>query len=89
MIADQPEPALGVKTQTVEGDDPGRLLAAMLQGVQPQRHDRRRVRMAEDAEDAAFLAQAVFVEINGLARARVAMMRVIVVQGSGSQTQMI
>ena len=47
----------------VEGDDAGRLLAAMLEGVEAERRDRRRVRMAVDAEDAAFLAQRVAVEV--------------------------
>ena len=51
------------KTRAVEGDDAGRLLAAMLQGVQAERRDGRGVRMAEDAEDAAFLAQRVAVEV--------------------------
>ncbi len=43
----------------VEGDDAGRLLAAMLQGMQPERGDRRGVGMAENSEDAAFLTQPV------------------------------
>ena len=47
----------------VEGDDAGRLLAAVLEGVQAERGDRRRVRMPEDAEDAALFAQPVAVEI--------------------------
>ena len=45
---------------SVEGDDARRLLSPMLQGVQAERDDRRGVRMAEDAEDAALLAQPVF-----------------------------
>ena len=64
MIADQALAALGVEPRAVEGDDAGRLLAAMLKGVQPERDDRRGVRMAEDAEHAAFLVQPVFVEID-------------------------
>ena len=47
----------------VEGDDAGGFLAAVLEGVQAERGDRRGVGMAEDAEDAAFLAQPVAVEI--------------------------
>ena len=47
----------------VEGDDAGRLLAAMLQRVQAERRQRRGIRMAEDAEHAAFLVQRVAVEI--------------------------
>ena len=63
MVADQPEPALGMEALAVEGDDAGRLLAAMLQSVQAERGDRRGVGMAEDAEHAAFFAQAVALEV--------------------------
>ena len=63
MVADQPLPALGVEPDAVIGDDARRLLAAMLEGVQPEGDDRGRVGMVEDAEDAAFLAQPVAVEI--------------------------
>ena len=62
-VADEAELALGVEDAPVEGDDAGRLLAAMLERVQAERGDRRGVRMAEDAEDAAFLAQRVAVEV--------------------------
>ena len=48
----------------VEGDNARRLLSAVLEGVQAERDDRRGVRMAEDAEHAAFLMQPVFVEID-------------------------
>ena len=61
MISDQPLAPLGVEPNAVEGDDAGRLLPAMLEGMQAERDNRRRVRMAEDAEDAALLAQPVFV----------------------------
>ncbi len=64
MIADQPLAPLGVEPYAVEGDDAGRLLPAMLEGMQTERDDRRRVRMAEDAEDAALLAQPVFIQID-------------------------
>ena len=40
-------------------DDARRFLAAMLQGVEAKRSMRRRVGMAEDAEDAAFFVQFV------------------------------
>jgi hypothetical protein len=56
VIADQAEAPLGVEARAVEGDDAGRLLAAVLKRVQAERGDRRRGGMAEDAEDAAFLA---------------------------------
>ena len=63
MVADEAEAALRMEARAVEGDDAGRLLPAMLQGVQAERRDRRGVGMAEYAEDAAFLAQAVGVEV--------------------------
>ena len=62
-VADQAEPALGMETAAVERDDAGRFLAAMLQGVQAERRDGGRVRMPENAEHAAFLAQPVAVQI--------------------------
>ena len=58
-VADQAEPALGVKALAVEGDDAAGLLAAMLERVQAERGDGGRVRVAENAEDAAFLAEPV------------------------------
>jgi hypothetical protein len=64
MVADQPLAPFGVEPGAVEGDDAGRLLPAMLKGMQAERDNRRRVRMVEDAEDAALLAQAVFVQID-------------------------
>ena len=41
---------------------PARLLAAVLQGVQPEGGQRGGVRVAEDAEDAALLVELVVVE---------------------------
>ena len=58
VVADEAEPPLGVEVGAVVGDDAGRLLAAMLQGVQAERGQRRRVLVAEHAEDAALLAEA-------------------------------
>jgi hypothetical protein len=43
----------------VVGDDAAGLLPAMLQRVQAERHETRRIRHAEHAEDAAFLAELV------------------------------
>ena len=54
----------------VVGDDARRLLAAMLQGVQAERGQGRGVLVAEDAEDAAFLAQAVVVAERGTGHRR-------------------
>ena len=65
-VADEAQAALGMEALAVEGDDAGRFLAAMLQRVQAERGDRGGVGMAEDAEHAAFLAQPVAVEIDGL-----------------------
>ena len=59
VVADEAEAALGVEVGAVVGDDAGGLLAAMLQGVQAERGERRGVLVAEDAEHAALLAQAV------------------------------
>ena len=54
--------ALGVEAGAVEGDDAGRLLAAMLERMQAEHGQRRGVGVAEDAENAALLAQLVVVE---------------------------
>ena len=56
MIADEPEPPFGIIAPPIERDDAGRLLTAMLQGVQAERRDGGGVGMAENAEDAALLA---------------------------------
>ena len=62
-VADEAEVRSEMEDAAVEGDDAGRFLAAMLEGVKAEGRDRRRVRMAVDAEDAAFLAQGVAVEV--------------------------
>ena len=54
--------AMGVELLAVIGDDAGRLLAAMLQGMQAERGQRRGLGMAENAEHAAFLMQVVVIE---------------------------
>ena len=63
-VADQAHAPLGMEAGAVERHDAGRLLAAMLQRVQPERRDRGRVRMAEDAEHAALLVQAVLLQVD-------------------------
>ena len=68
VVADEAEAALGVEALAVEGDDAGRLLAAMLQGVQAERGEGGGVGVAEDAEHAAFLAQAVAVGVEARRR---------------------
>ena len=59
VIADQPERPVAVEHPTVEADDAGRLLAAVLQGVQAEHGVGRGVVVAVDAEHAALLAQLV------------------------------
>src|SRR5512145_1476068 len=62
VVADMAESAVRMELRAVEGDDPRRLLAAMLQGMQPQRGERRGVLRAAHAEDPTLLAQLVVVE---------------------------
>lgn len=59
MVADKAEPAFGIEAAAVEGDDACRFLAAVLEGVKAERGDRRGVGVAEDAEDAALLAEPI------------------------------
>ena len=61
-VADFSFRAVHVKMLAVVGDDAGGFLSAVLQGVQAQRRQRGGILVAEDAEDAAFLAQLVVVE---------------------------
>ena len=63
VIADQPLSALRVEPHAVVSDDAGGLLAAMLQGMQPERGNGGGVRMVKDSEDAALLAQSVAVGV--------------------------
>src|SRR5262249_6825186 len=70
-VADEAETPLGMKPAAVEGDDAGRLLAAVLKRMQAERGDRGGIGMAVDAEHAALLAQPVAVEVDveaGVAR---------------------
>src|SRR5215471_14660466 len=64
-IANQSQPAFGVKPFAVEADDASGLLAAVLQGVQTEGRNRRSVGMSEYAEYAAFLAEPIRVEVEG------------------------
>ena len=59
VVADEPEPPLGVEVGAVVGDDAGGLLAAMLQGVETERGQGRRVLVAEHAEHPALLSERV------------------------------
>ena len=67
VIADEAQPAFGLEALAVEGDDAGRLLAAVLQGVKPQRCQGCGIGVAIDAEYAALLAQPVAVEVEFIA----------------------
>ena len=51
--------AFDMELAAVIGDDAGRLLAAMLQRMQAERDDGRRVLPAENAEHAAFVVEMV------------------------------
>ncbi|MEY9414719.1 hypothetical protein ABIF69_001161 [Bradyrhizobium japonicum] len=62
-VADEAEAAFRVKAAAVVGDDAGGLLAAMLEGVETERGDGGGVRVAIDAEDAAFLAERVALQV--------------------------
>ena len=59
VVADQAQAALRMEMRAVEGDDAGRLLAAMLQRVQAERGQSRRIVVAEHPEHAALLAEGV------------------------------
>src|SRR5271165_3707179 len=72
MVADESLAPFGVKSRSVECDNARRLLSAVLKGVQAERDDRRGIGMAEDAENAAFLVQPVFIEIDAGGGARLA-----------------
>ena len=58
-IADQADMAFDVELGSVEGDNAGRFLSAMLQGVQPECGERRGVGVAEHAEHPAFFVELV------------------------------
>ncbi len=62
-VADQAEPAFGMKALAVERDDAGGFLAAMLKRMQAERGNGGSVGMSEDAEHPAFLAEPVGVRV--------------------------
>ena len=65
-VADQAEPPFGMEPLAVERNDTGGFLAAVLQGVQAERGDGRGVRVAENAENAALLAQTIRIRVEGV-----------------------
>ncbi len=81
-VADEAEPAFGMETVTVEGDDAGGFLAAMLKGVKAERGDGGGIGMAENAEHAAFLAKRVafnleFIQIGSSVEVQIALVGVV------------
>jgi hypothetical protein len=62
-VADEAEPAFRMKAAAVIGDDAGGFLAAVLKGVEAERRDGGGIWVAVDAEDAAFLAQRIPLQI--------------------------
>src|SRR4051812_16460000 len=65
IIADEARTAMRAELLAVKGDDAGGFLAAMLQRVQAERRQCRRVGMAVDPEDAAFVMKMVRVALAG------------------------
>ena len=61
VVADQAKAAMRMKVAAIEGDDAGRLLAAMLQRVQAECRDGGGIRDVPDAEDTALLVELVVV----------------------------
>ena len=51
-----------MEPRSVEGDDTGGFLAAVLQGVKPERRQRCRIVMAENTEDAALFVERIPIE---------------------------
>ncbi len=62
VVADETHALFGAELLAVEGDDTGGLLAAMLERMQAERRQRRRVRVPQDAEDAALFVQGIAIE---------------------------
>ena len=66
IVADQPRSAMRIKLAAVIGDDAGRLLAAMLQGMQAEGGQRSGIRMAVNPENAALFVKMVRLSAAGL-----------------------
>jgi hypothetical protein len=54
-----------MEAEAIKGHDAGRFLAAMLQGVEPKRRQRCGIRMAQNAEHAAFFMQRIIYPFMG------------------------
>src|SRR5690606_32551370 len=61
VLRDMAEPPAGIELRPVEAGDAGGFLAAMLERMEAQGRDGRRIGCADDAENAAFLTQLVSV----------------------------
>ena len=62
-VTDQTETTFRVEAFAIEGDDAGCFLTSVLEGVQTERGDGGRVRVAENAKHPTFFTQAVGVGI--------------------------
>ncbi|MCY1500010.1 hypothetical protein D9M68_340470 [compost metagenome] len=62
VVADEAHALFGAELLAVEGDDAGGFLAAMLERMQAERRQRRRVRVPQYAEDAALFVQFIAFE---------------------------
>jgi hypothetical protein len=62
VVADEAHMALLMEALAVEGDDTGRFLPSMLQGVETERRQRRSIVMSQNSENAAFFMQRISVE---------------------------
>src|SRR3974390_1514264 len=65
ILADMAHAAMGVELLAVIGNDAGRFLAAMLEGVEAERGEGRGFGMAENAEHAAFLMRMIVLDGQG------------------------
>ncbi len=63
MVAHEAEAAFGVELLAVEAHDACRFLSPVLQGVQAQSREGRRIGVIEDAKDAAFFVQLIAIEV--------------------------
>jgi hypothetical protein len=59
VVADKAEAPLGVELGAIVGDDAGRLLAAVLQRVEAEGGQGRRIGVPKNTEDPAFLAESI------------------------------
>ena len=62
MVADETHVTFGIKAQSIERDNAGCFLPAMLKCMQAERGQGRRIVMAKNAEDAAFFVEGVSIE---------------------------